>query len=615
MLPCPIRFAIVSRSLVLLLVGACWAFLAPIQLGGPAAYVIVNGNSMEPLYHRGDLVILHAASDYQIGDIVTYRHPDIGPVIHRIIGRDGERWIFKGDHNTFIDPYRPVQAGLIGRSWVHLPLVGTVLAQLRSPLAMALLALGIGGLIMSTILSDARPRRSRPQGRRLIAARPAPPRAGSGRYSLFTTFGMLALAALALAAVVFTRPSTRAVADDLTYVQSGQFSYSAAAPPGLYDAPAVQTGEPVFRKLSKHLIVDFAYQLKADEPADLHGTYQLVAQLSMLNGWKRTIVLQPEQSFSGGAFAAHGVLDLANVQALIDALEAQTTLDHQQYILAIVPEVQVEGTLAREALQDAFAPRLEFRLDQLQLQLLKDGHDDHGPLEPVKAGLIKRTRAEPNTIALFGLPLGARYARWAALAGLALGLAGAGALGVPLVRVLRRDSAARIQLKYGALIVDSAGGIQPVGVRVVELATIDDLAKLAEKHGAPILHEAAGPMHRYLVHDAATTYRYQLGGDAAGQPTAPAPTELLTPSPIASTTLRGVSEPDRRDRPPDGAGDPVGSPAEWQAAFLAALCEHGRAPAACRVVGISIASAYRERERTPTFAQAWVVAQACAKRQ
>jgi len=604
------RFSSVFSLLTLVMLGVCWGAFAPIQLGGPAAYVIINGNSMEPHYYRGDLVILHTATDYQIGDIVTYRHPDIGPVIHRIIGRTGERWIFKGDHNDFIDPYRPVQADLIGRAWIHLPSVGIVLERLRSPLAMALLALGLGGFLMSSIISDARPHSSRKYGQRPTRARPAATTTSAGRDGLLTALGLLALAAVVLGAVAFTRPSARAVADDLHYQQSGVFSYAAAAPPGLYDTPAVQTGEPVFRKLSRNLIVDFSYRLESTETSEIHGTYRLVAQLSLLNGWKRTIELQPERSFSGGVFTVRGVLDLAEVQALIVALETQTELDRQQYLLAIVPEVRVAGTLAGQALQDAFAPRLEFRLDALQLQLLKDDHGDQDPLMPTIAGLLQRMRSEPNTIGLFGRPLAVPDARWIALAGLALALAGASVVGVPLLRAMRRDEATRIWLKYGALIVDSVGGVQPNNTQVIELATIGDLAKLAEKHGAPILHETTGTAHRYLVHATTVVYRYQSGGGAARQPAAGILAELPAKPASTPTLLQDVQEPGRDDSPPACADAPAELPAQWQAAFLAALCVHGRAPAACRAAGISITMAYEERERVPTFALAWVAAQA-----
>src|ERR1051325_5089533 len=102
-------------ALLSVLLGAVWVAFAPIQFGGQAAYVIVNGISMEPGMHRGDLAILRQASDYQVGDVVTYRHPQIGPVIHRIIARDGDHLVFKGDNNSWIDGYRPTQEECIGK--------------------------------------------------------------------------------------------------------------------------------------------------------------------------------------------------------------------------------------------------------------------------------------------------------------------------------------------------------------------------------------------------------------------------------------------------------------------------------------------------------------------
>src|SRR5262245_8590776 len=109
------RYTIYLTVLAAVLLVTLSLSFAPLQLRGKAAFVVVNGNSMERLYHRGDLVIIRAEPDYQVSDMVTYRHPDIGPVIHRIIGRDVERFVFKGDHNDFIDPYRPARSELIGK--------------------------------------------------------------------------------------------------------------------------------------------------------------------------------------------------------------------------------------------------------------------------------------------------------------------------------------------------------------------------------------------------------------------------------------------------------------------------------------------------------------------
>ncbi|HTX91153.1 MAG TPA: S24/S26 family peptidase, partial [Anaerolineales bacterium] len=49
-----------------------WILFAPVQLDGQTTYVIVNGSSMEPNYHFGDLAVLRQAVDYQVGDVVAY---------------------------------------------------------------------------------------------------------------------------------------------------------------------------------------------------------------------------------------------------------------------------------------------------------------------------------------------------------------------------------------------------------------------------------------------------------------------------------------------------------------------------------------------------------------
>ena len=47
-----------ATAFVTVLLVIFWLVFAPTSLGGRAAYVIVSGISMEPLYHRGDLVVL-----------------------------------------------------------------------------------------------------------------------------------------------------------------------------------------------------------------------------------------------------------------------------------------------------------------------------------------------------------------------------------------------------------------------------------------------------------------------------------------------------------------------------------------------------------------------------
>src|SRR5688500_10417422 len=147
-----------SAALLFTFAAAAWFFLAPPVLGGSTTYTITTGNSMEPLLHEGDLAVVKERSTYAIGDVVAYDSADLGrTVLHRIIGRDGDSFAFKGDNNDFIDPEHPGTDRLIGSMWFHVPKLGTVFAALRSPVGLA--ASGLVLIFLSSGMFAARHRR------------------------------------------------------------------------------------------------------------------------------------------------------------------------------------------------------------------------------------------------------------------------------------------------------------------------------------------------------------------------------------------------------------------------------------------------------------------------
>ncbi|GBD23758.1 Signal peptidase I W [bacterium HR29] len=147
---------------------AAWAVFAPAQFGGAVGYVVIRGNSMEPTFSAGDLVVTRETPEYRVGDVAAYRHPEVGLVVHRIIGREGERFVFRGDNNDFTDGYQPVQAELAGRLWFHVPSVGRWLLALRQPVPFAALtALAAAGALWP---AAAAPRRRRRPSAALAAA-------------------------------------------------------------------------------------------------------------------------------------------------------------------------------------------------------------------------------------------------------------------------------------------------------------------------------------------------------------------------------------------------------------------------------------------------------------
>jgi signal peptidase I len=124
-----------------------WAqYLRPQSLGGNAGYVLVSGQSMEPRYHTGDLVLVEKQHSYHAGQLIAYRVPKGDPmagaqVIHRIIGGDAKHgFIVRGDNRTAPDVWRPKPQDIVGAKALRLPNAIVVLQYLRAPLFLALLA-------------------------------------------------------------------------------------------------------------------------------------------------------------------------------------------------------------------------------------------------------------------------------------------------------------------------------------------------------------------------------------------------------------------------------------------------------------------------------------------
>src|SRR5439155_17810200 len=147
-IPAPRRWlSLLFSGALLTLVLAVWVVAAPAQLGGLASYVVVTGNSMEPNLHDGDLAIVRLTDRYQPGDVVAYRHPDIGPVIHRIQTVGNDRFVFQGDNNSWVDSYNPVASELIGSLWLQVPHIGGLMEATRNSGWFAILG-GVGGVII-----------------------------------------------------------------------------------------------------------------------------------------------------------------------------------------------------------------------------------------------------------------------------------------------------------------------------------------------------------------------------------------------------------------------------------------------------------------------------------
>lgn len=493
----------------LVAIAMAWLLLAPTSVGGRAAYVIINGSSMEPGMHRGDLAVLLTGERYDIGDVVTYRHPTIGPIIHRVIGRDGERYVFQGDNNPFVDTYHPRDDELVGRLWLHIPRAGSLLQTLRQPPVFAALAtLVLGTALMTPASPTLRPRR-----RRAAPLASSEPQDALGLLSgAVTLCAALALAALALAALSFARPTTHQAPAQLAYSQSGSFSYAATAPQGLYDGEGARAGDPIFLQVSELVPVSFTYRFSAEAPTTLAGEARLAAVLSDGAGWRRTFPLGAETHFTGREVTVEGTLDLAALGRAIKTYETLSGAPRGQYELDLSPAVSISGSLAGQPLAASYGSPLRFTLDAKALRPIAG---DGGPaLLTQETASLSYQREEPTTLALGPLRLAVATARRLALITLEVALAGGLLAGWYLNRIMARDTMAAARLRYGRLLVRAgAGGDWTTGA--LPLASLDELARLADRLGQPILVVEDGAAARYYVRDGAAVYTSRPGGEQA----------------------------------------------------------------------------------------------------
>jgi signal peptidase len=126
----------------------------PQSLGGHVAYVKVDGHSMDPTFHNGDLAVVRKQSSYNLGDAVAYKIPkgEFGAgslVIHRLVAGNGTTgFVTKGDNRTIRDEWHPRTGDVVGRVIYDLPGVGTKFATFTKPMYLGGLVAGLTVLVM-----------------------------------------------------------------------------------------------------------------------------------------------------------------------------------------------------------------------------------------------------------------------------------------------------------------------------------------------------------------------------------------------------------------------------------------------------------------------------------
>jgi signal peptidase I len=477
---------------------AMWIFFAPTRVGGRASYVIINGNSMEPGFHRGDLVIVQTASDYGVGDIVTYNDAKLGAnVIHRIIKVEQDYFILKGDNNSWIDAYHPTRAEIVGKLWIHIPKLGKTMEWLRTPVNMALITGILGGILMAG-------KKIQPDQHGKRKSKPSAASPGWFEMTLYT-IGFLTLVFIGLSIYSFSRPITR-TADDIKFEQTGIYYYSATSPVGIFDTEIIHSGDPIFTKLTCSIIIGYSYNITGPLQ-EVSGTQQLAARIvDEQSGWQRTIALTPATAFSGTSYSTTAPIDLCQFQSLVNTMGEETGFIPRT-TLTIISQIAVTAKAGGQNLYDSFDSNLVFQFDNVHFYMAKN-NGETDPLQSSKSGVIANPSMQANTFKFLGFEFKVLSLRILGIGGLILSLLSLSIFGWYFYNVTQRNPETLVRMKYGALIMDVYDrGLENIS-SVIEVTSIDDLAKLAERQGAMILHMTRDFLHYYFVQTNGVTYRY-----------------------------------------------------------------------------------------------------------
>ncbi len=479
---------------------AIWISLAPTQLGGQVSYVMVNGNSMEPNYHTGDLIIFRQAEEYQVGDFVVYHDPLlVANIIHRIVALDQDRFIIKGDNNSWNDAYHPTRLEIGGKRWIYLPKLGPAIRWIRTPIYMALASGLIGGLFMINMtMQEPKKKEKRKKVRWPFAL---------SETALYIV-GAVVLGFLALTIYAFIRPLER-TADNIPYTQTGSFFYSAAGTSSVYDTGAARSGEPVFLNLTCTLNSTFSYTLQGEQLENIAGFRQFYAVVQdEQSGWQRTIPLTSDTTFTGKSYTGTAALNLCQLEDLVSAVEKETGIHSSTYTLVVTARVNVGGEMSGQHFSDTFESHLTFRFDSLHFYLVGNPSTTD-PLQTVQSGSLKNSAKVANTLNLLGLKPVVLTMRKIAGSGLAISLGVLLALAIIFYDTSSNNKATAIGIKYGSFMMDIYDQKLGILLPVIDVTTIEDLAKLAERQNAMIMHLIRrDSVHYYLVQSGGTIYRY-----------------------------------------------------------------------------------------------------------
>ena len=499
-----------SLIFTLAIVAVAWILFAPVQLGGNVSYVIINGESMEPEIYQGDLVVARQHTKYEIGQSVVYTHPMFGYVFHRIVDKEIDGFILKGDNNDWLDTYHPTKDEIEGTYWFVIPKAGSIIRFLRLPVNFVLFSFVMVFIIGILFRMQNHSKLKKKKGKMLMSDTQNPTGSRDNHMDIFFLSFILMLIGIILAVVSYTKPLEKEIADDIFYSNTSTFSYSGTDEAGIYDRTGINTGDPIYPSLTCNISMSYGYKFSsmtatAEDYKKIQGSINVYAVISDPDGWRRSFLLVPDYNFQGRVVRSELSVDICRILDVVEEKEELTQTDVRFYTLSIIPTVTVIGELESVPFDDEYQPIINFEINESVLKLA----DAETGLLLNEEVLLPRRMVVDNNLTILGQSLTINLARQIAWILICMAVVVVAYPAYILILLWRESEATRIQLQNEPVMIEiKTNNIKKRGQIVVEVASIQDLKKMAERYGAVILHQEKGTTHSYSIQDEGMLFLY-----------------------------------------------------------------------------------------------------------
>lgn len=297
-----------------------------------------------------------------------------------------------------------------------------------------------------------------------------------------------------------------------SYTHTANFGYDIALLPStLYRNDTIssdeagdtfQRSQPIYAKLTQSIDVEFKYELQSQRASELIGETSVMLEVSVSDGWKKSIELQRAVPFKGSVANAVVAISVPEMQQLIARIEKETGFKPESYNLTVVPTVSIRGIVDGTSVDTVYSPAFTFQLTATEVI-------PQSELRQSQRVLTGNAPATDNQVGAGRLNVGIKSLRVFGGATTVLGVIVTAAIGASTFLGVGRNEGAMVQARFKTVFIEATGVDATQPMSVVDVASLQDLARLAQRDGGIVFHENIGASNsRYFVPDGATMFQY-----------------------------------------------------------------------------------------------------------